>query len=199
MCPAFTNMQIGPYFLPSPLVWLTSVLYRKLCIFSTFYVLFFKKAGSNHKQEGVNSPEVSEVTGKCFFLTLAAQPEGIKSQSPDTRLVLLCLFFISCSNELTVLPISCQPAIHRKKETCSNCCLQIYFVRWEWFISVCILTRRVSVESKYKSFSLFLSNNTCISKQMQGFNENRTTISLLKVSQLCAMHSQRKEPERTSD
>lgn len=31
---------------------------------------------------------------------------------------------------------------------------------------------------------------------MQGFNENRTTISLLKVLQVSTMHAQRKEPEK---
>lgn len=95
-----------------------------------------------------------------------------------------------------VLPISCQSAIHRKKETYSNGCLQIYFVNQEQLVSVCLFARRVSVEREDKFFPLLFSNNTCISKLTQRFNENRTMINTLKVSQVSAMHVQRKEPEK---
>lgn len=66
-------------------------------------------------------------------------------------------------------------------------------VSWGRFISVCFLTRRVSVERENKSFSLLLGNSTCVLKPMQGFNGNRTFISLLKVYQVSSIHAHREK------
>lgn len=146
-----TSMQRALHFLPSPLLWLTLAalwvissknlffLHNTFCLVcplqNTMRLLHLLRplfpGGRQQSETGrgcFHSSQVSWTIGKCFLLTLAAQLKGIRSQSSDSHLMLLCLSLFSCLNELMVLPISCQSAAHREKEAYLNGCLQVCFV-----------------------------------------------------------------------